>query len=624
MKHRLFFILFFISASLYSQERFNVILEDTIAHIPGSVVESNGFYYVLSGTGSESGIRSFCVTKVNETGEIQRKNIIANDSLELWEGRDHSLKKTSNGFFTAGTANNIYGKKGFFLTDFNPDLNLVSQKIIMYDTIWQKCFNSLKTDEGNIFITGQYYDDTLENAYLYLMKFNSSDKLIWKRAYTDSYSSGSQLLECMNGDVICGGYQSNGYSDWLINRYTNQGDLLWSKEFGWLGSRNDGAVSALQETPDSCILACGSYPGIKTMADIYSDGCIRKIDKEGELVWERFYRNYSGDPDDEDWILSRMNVSACVELENGDFAVVGSSYSYYTIFRGYMMRLNANGEIKWHKYYYAEDPGSSGQYLNTLIKTYDGGFLLGGYGNDYEEQGYYPPQQRWLVKTDSLGMDGLCNSEPDALEVDIDLPEHMCAFDTLKAYAYIAGPTAPYTLSISNGQQIDSIYYPPVFVPVEIGPGTIEIKYDATTVMEFEEPVVTLANHEWGECIAIPIEYYVGNQMGAQNIDITVTDGWGNSKTITKPVYVETCHDGINDGSFNPLQVYPNPASDVLTIEFAGNTRSLPIRIYDLLGKEVMTSRFDNSRSVINISELPAGTYRIVIGSFGKSFSVVR
>jgi len=617
-------LIFFLLKISFSQEQFNVILEDTIGHITNSVIENDGFYYVLSGTGSENGVRCFSLTKVNQSGEIQWKNIIDNDTLELWEGRNHSLKKTSNGFFIAGSAINISSNyRGFHFSNFDQNMEFSSQDIVMYDTIWQQCFNSVKTENGDLYITGQYYDDTLQDAPLYLMKFNALNEFIWKRGHTYSYSSGSQLLECMNGDIICSGIQSpSSYNDWLINRYTTQGDLLWSKRFGWFGSRNDGAVSALAETPDSCIIACGSYPGIKTMTDTYYDGCIRKIDKNGELVWEKLYRDYA--KLEYPSIVLTTNTVSDVILKENNYYFLGSNRDHRSASRGYLMKTNQYGDILWRNIYYAIDTNSTYQWLNSFQLTNDSGFILSGYGNSYDRQGYDPPQQRWLIKTDSLGMDGLCNTEPDVLEVDIDLPDEMCAFDTTEVYLHIAGPTAPYTVNISNGQIFDSIYYPPVFVPKEIGPSTIEISYDGITIMEFEEPEVTISNHDWGECIAIPIEYHVGNQVGFVNLDITVTDGWGNSKTTSKLVFIKTCPDGMNDISLNQLQIYPNPASNSITIDLSNNHRSLKADIFDAQGKHVLSTNITGEQTTINIRSLPAGSYQFVIEKTSHNFTVVK
>src|SRR6056297_419157 len=541
MKKLITIALIFPALLAFSQEQFNVILEDTVSHIASNVVETNDGYTVLSGTNNENEIRCIGLSKVNFTGNVIEKKLLDNDSIEYWEGLRHCLKRfDSDTVYFSGTLKSGDGKSGIFVYKTNDQLTAQELYTYDFDTIWKASFN-ITFSQDALYITGQHYNQNTESAQLFILKSDFFGNSLWKRFYGNIYESGDQILLTSNNQIVIGGVTNQSLSsssNWYVIKTDTAGNLIWEKNYGH-GSRNDGAVKAIVETQDSCILACGSYPGIENISDTYYDGCIRKIDQNGELVWEKFYRNYSGDPNDEDWILSRMNVGGCVKLENGDFAVVGSSYSYYTIFRGYMLRLNSLGEVKWHKYYYAEDPGSSGQYLNTLIKTSDSGYLIGGYGNDYGEQGYDPPQQRWLIKTDSMGMDGLCNTEPDALQVNIDIPDTVCRADTIPVLIHIAGKSAPYTLSFSTGQVIDSIYYPPTFVPQEIGLDTIELEWGGSVYLNDTIREATITNHEWGHCIVKPIDFYTPSESGHYNVDITLTDAYGESVTITDGINID-------------------------------------------------------------------------------------
>ncbi len=308
------FILFAIQVS-FSQNQFNVILEDsTNAHISNSVIFSEGNYYILSGTGNELGIRSICISKVSEEGNIQWKEIYGCDSIEIWEGWNHCMKKSENNIFLTTTIKSINTEKnGFMFFKFNENFSLIQFPVVEYNTNWKQCYNSLIDNNKNAYITGVYYDTLVNNYCFFLSKYDSVENLLWQQTLTDSYSFGGQILESHDGSIICGGEQSNnGNSKCLIASYKPNGENNWYNFFG------KGSVQALAETPDSCILACGGYPGIQTLTDTYYDGCIRKINKYGELVWEKMYRNYAGHPTDEDWILSNMSVSSCKILSNND------------------------------------------------------------------------------------------------------------------------------------------------------------------------------------------------------------------------------------------------------------------------------------------------------------------
>ncbi len=345
------FILFAIQVS-FSQNQFNVILEDTVSHVASNILESNYSYIVLSGTSNENQIRSFALTKVDFDGNIIEKNIFGTDSVEYWEGFKHSLKRNNNNFYLPGTIKSTDNKSGIFIFISNEEISSNQMYMYDYDTTWKAAFNVICSQDA-YYITGQHYNYEVDYAQLFILKSDLSGNKLWKQFYGNIYESGDQVILTLDNHIIVGGVTNQSFSsgsDWYIIKTDTAGNLVWENNFGF-GSRDDGAVSALAETPDSCILACGGYPGIQTMTDTYYDGCIRKINKYGELVWEKMYRNYSYYKTLK-LIISEFQFSKIHILENNDILALGSSLSYYPKNRGVLMKLNPEGKIKWHKYYY--------------------------------------------------------------------------------------------------------------------------------------------------------------------------------------------------------------------------------------------------------------------------------
>ena len=66
---------------------------------------------------------------------------------------------------------------------------------------------------------------------------------------------------------------------------------------------------------------------------------------------------------------------------------------------------------------------------------------------------------------------------------------------------------------------------------------------------------------------------------------------------------------GVEDESLVTLNVYPNPASDVLNIS-AQNTINT-VEIFNVLGQKVITMQVENTSAEINVSNLNAGIYLI-------------
>lgn len=80
--------------------------------------------------------------------------------------------------------------------------------------------------------------------------------------------------------------------------------------------------------------------------------------------------------------------------------------------------------------------------------------------------------------------------------------------------------------------------------------------------------------------------------------------------------------DGLSSGAFDkagdgPVQVYPNPATDQLTLRDGSNdfTVALP---YDPTGRVVRDQALNNGRSVVDVADLPAGLYIVEFRNEGQ------
>ena len=71
----------------------------------------------------------------------------------------------------------------------------------------------------------------------------------------------------------------------------------------------------------------------------------------------------------------------------------------------------------------------------------------------------------------------------------------------------------------------------------------------------------------------------------------------------------------VNENAVTTLQVFPNPTSELLTVESDVNVRHY--EIYNIVGEMLMSKPVDEKRFNVNVSELPAGTYLIKMTSEG-------
>jgi hypothetical protein len=113
-------------------------------------------------------------------------------------------------------------------------------------------------------------------------------------------------------------------------------------------------------------------------------------------------------------------------------------------------------------------------------------------------------------------------------------------------------------------------------------------------------------------------------QTGTYTVAVTV-----NGCTTLSPPFVVTFV-GINEFTDADIQVYPNPAQDVLYIEIPSAAEANMISVYDISGKLVHQKSLDDAdvTTTLEVSELHQGMYTLEITAAGgvirKRFTIAR
>jgi hypothetical protein len=69
------------------------------------------------------------------------------------------------------------------------------------------------------------------------------------------------------------------------------------------------------------------------------------------------------------------------------------------------------------------------------------------------------------------------------------------------------------------------------------------------------------------------------------------------------------------------FKLYPNPADEIFAIELPNNIDTVTVKIFDILGKEVMQKEISKLENKINTSSLTAGNYLVKVTLDDKSYS---
>ena len=601
-------LLLFVSSNSFSQTRFNIVTDfgHQDMNILNSITPLEEGYILVVGTGNHqyNDNRWSMVVKTDNEGNKLYSTFIGDAQYDVFEG---GVSASSVFTTEAGTYK--------FMFNIGPDIRLLSYefddslRILDTTRIFANSANMPIMlcniySEDNIYMGGQY-----ENFREYLTKYDANGNVISEATMVANVGI-RKLVWGTNGHIIAAGLNSNNKHNWIVQKLDTSLNIIWQKSFGRTDMIN-GVQIFIAPSPDSCYVMSGIYPVCYTDSYEYETNnatCIRKIDDNGNLLWEKIIKNYSPSP-----LYYMIDESYDLFVDDdGYIYVTGTTLFNNFSATGCLTKLSPQGEIMYIRHY--EPIGRSSHatadtYFNCIKPTPDGGLIMGGYTfNRYYTQDfgdYY--QQPWLVKTDMNGLDGLCYTELPELDFDIFVPDTICNLDTIDCVVNISGPSAPYTLEFSTGQIIDSIYYPDTYVPYDFG---IDSTLSSEYLYEYSDYIseATLKkNTTWEDIIARHYNITTPTLPGEQQLAITLTDFYGNTKTFYKDLYVNPCHEVEVDENENVvLSIYPNPATEYINI--AGENIA-GIEICNLLGGVVYEMQQCNGNNVISTENMPAGSY---------------
>jgi len=108
--------------------------------------------------------------------------------------------------------------------------------------------------------------------------------------------------------------------------------------------------------------------------------------------------------------------------------------------------------------------------------------------------------------------------------------------------------------------------------------------------------------------------YPNGNASSATNCytlkvqTVTATGAKSNNSTTTAATEVSV-------NSNFAIDLFPNPANNSLNVWIGGEGQKAQIRVYDIMGKQVMQQVSSNTLTQLNVSKLPAGIYLLNVNN---------
>jgi hypothetical protein len=264
----------------------------------------------------------------------------------------------------------------------------------MAETGW----NVINTGDGFL-ITADTASFGAGNKDVYLIKTDEKGGLIWTRTYGDAGAdTGIGLCKANDsGFLTAGGTSSygSGETDVYVVKIDKDGELIWDRTFG--GTNYDYAYS-ISPAPGGYILT-GYTSSFSKNPD--SDLYLLKINEKGEKLWEKTFGGAS-------WEAGYSVIS----LRQGGYAIAGYTDSYGSGKTDmYIIRTDASGNCVWARTFggIREDRASS------IIQAKDNNLVIAGKSGSYAARGF-----GWdivLIKVD-LGGNSLWSRVFPAADLD--------------------------------------------------------------------------------------------------------------------------------------------------------------------------------------------------------------
>ena len=158
----------------------------------------------------------------------------------------------------------------------------------------------------------------------------------------------------------------------------------WSETFG---DKNNDRATHIQQTQDGGYIITGIYQTKSGLLSTDDNAWLIKINSKGKKEWSKTFGGEKGD-----------RAKYVQQTQDGGYIIVGETSSYGNGQSDiWLIKTDANGKQKWDKTF----GNMGGESAESVEQTPDGGYIIIGYGNIYEDN--QVKSGPWFIKTDANG-----------------------------------------------------------------------------------------------------------------------------------------------------------------------------------------------------------------------------
>lgn len=429
-----------------------------------------------------------------------------------------------------------------------------------------------------------------------VVKYNNLGTVVWLKTYGGSGIDWAYALEnTQDGGYIVAGFTEGSYNGdvsgnhggkdaWVV-KLNSSGDIQWQKCLG--GSGWDEAW-AIKVTEDGGYIMAGRSNS--TNGDVSGnhgglDYWVVKLDNVGAIQWQKCL---GGTGEDDAYAIRQTNdggyiVAGETASNNGNVTGNHGDVDYWVV------KLSPSGTVEWQKCF----GGSGGDRANGIAQTDDGGYVVVGQassinGDITSPRGGY---DIWVVKTSNNG-----TLEWQKSIGGTDQDWGAAVQQTSEGGYIICGSNWS-----NNGDVADTTSIYDIWV----------LKLSTTGAIQWQK---TMGGSMGDDGYAIQETsdggFIVAGSAWSNDGDLTQNKGKSDFWVIKlSPASVSI--ENAPELSTIPLEIYPNPATESITLKIGTFDQAIQVRVMDMHGRTVLRKHSTSSRN-LDVSGLPSGMYHVV------------
>jgi len=285
------------------------VFGEDMTDVARSIIQTKDAGYAVAGSIWTKYARKqdFWLIKLGENGNKEWEATFDKDKDDI----AYSIIQTKDGGYTiaGGTGRRNWGEVNCWV------IKLDAKGNVEWDNDfggigWDEIYSIIQTKSGGFIAAGSTWSKGAGRGDVCIAKLDRRGYLVWNKTFGGSdYDEARSIIQTDDEDYAIAGFTVSEDTEdrnvWVI-KLDKKGNKIWDKTLG--GTSEEWANSIVQ-TEDKGYMVAG---WTKSMGAGKTDAWIIKLNKRGDLVWDR---TFGGSEDDE--------AHSIIQTEDGGYAIAG-------------------------------------------------------------------------------------------------------------------------------------------------------------------------------------------------------------------------------------------------------------------------------------------------------------